>query len=68
MYRLVNMITCEMIDPESLNSVFGLFMGRAQMSPYLGHLELLSRWLRSTQFVNMITCEITDPASPVVFG
>ena len=68
-FRLVNTITCEIIDPESPNLVFGLFMGRSQMSPYLGHLDLLSRSLRSTQFVNMITCEITDPASPYsVFG
>ena len=39
------------------------------MNLYLGHLDLLSRLLRSAQLVNTITCEITDPASPYsVFG
>ena len=67
----MNAITCEIIDPPSPNSVFGLFMGRSRMSLYLGHVDLISRSLRSTLYrhVNAITCEIIDPESPdSVFG
>ena len=56
MYRLVNAISCKIID-----SVCELFMGRSRLSSYLGHLDLLSPVY---QLVNTVTCEIIDPASP----
>ena len=52
-YQLVNAITCEIMDPASPNLVFGLIMGRSRMSSYLGHLDLLSRSLRSTQCISL---------------
>ena len=58
----MNVITCEIIDPASPNLVFELFMGMSQMCSYLGHLDVLSRLLRSNQLVNAITCVIFNPA------
>ena len=59
MYQFVNMITCDIIDPTSPNSVFGLFMGRSRMNSYLGHLDLVSSSLLKVnsmyQLVNAIT-------------
>ena len=59
MYQLVNVITCEISYPASPNSVCGFFMGTSR---YLGHLDLLSRSLKSTQSA----CErkIINPTSP----
>ena len=60
-----NAITCERIDPASFNLVCGFFMERSRMSAHLGHLDLLSRSLRSPR---VSACEhnnlIIDPASP----
>ena len=50
---LVNATTYEIIDPESPNSVCGFFMGRSRMSSYLGHLDLFSRSLRSSQCIRL---------------
>ena len=52
-FYLVNVITCEIIDPSSPNSVRGFFMGRSRMSSYLSHLDLLSRSLGSTQCIRL---------------
>ena len=39
----VNVITCEIIDLASPNSVRGSLLARCRMSLYMGHLDLLSR-------------------------
>ena len=53
MYQLVNMLTCEIIDPTSPNSAFGFFFGRSRMNAYLGHLDVLSRLLRCRNIKSM---------------
>ena len=50
-YQLVNTITCDILNSASPNSVCGFFMGVSQMSLHLGHLDLLSRLLRSAVHV-----------------
>ena len=52
-YKLVKVITCEIIDPASRNSVCGFFMGRSQKNLYSGQLDLLSKLLRSTQCISL---------------
>ena len=70
MYQLVNAVTCDIIHPASPNLVFGFFMGRSQMSLYLGHLDIKVIEVNTVyQLVNVITCEIADTALPIsVFG
>ena len=73
-WKLVNVITCEIIDLASPNSVCKSLFARSRMSTYMGHPNLLSRSpqpegasIHPCGKVYFYQCKITDMLMYTVF-